>query len=348
MALTIAEANAINKLLRYFLDPAAPTEDPAREAAQLLAEKARRALMTGVTPEKVAELWQQRLDAQGARCSCNGDPIECSHEAARGQAEAERDRARQTWASETRRADLLEAELKKVRAKLAAPLQVKATGFGKTVITATGETTLNIKAADRSIHIDLGTEFAEPMAVLLLDDPEDSDGTLDEPEGRPGAYVNGDDGYKWLTCTSCDGPIHCIDAGDDLAGLVAKSRAHTCAPPTAEPPVEKRHGMWPGSLTDPVVLAAAKVLTDAGFQPAQFHGDSGPLRQGATGWYVPLRDSSRTISVYDVRDGAFTTRTRPYEDAFRAAGWTIEPVPLSWNDIRVTPPASPAPASGSA
>lgn len=50
-------------------------------------------------------------------CTCDGDPIECSHEAARGQAEAERDEANRTLAEEitaigeeriaTRRVDIL-------------------------------------------------------------------------------------------------------------------------------------------------------------------------------------------------------------------------------------------------
>lgn len=81
------------------------------------------------------------------------------------------------------RAEQAENELSRVQAEAnralreqaSTSLVVAATGFGKTVTDATGETVLNIKAGDRRIHIYLGTELAEPMGVLLLDDPEHRD-----------------------------------------------------------------------------------------------------------------------------------------------------------------------------
>ena len=63
------------------------------------------------------------------------------------------------------------------------PIRFTATGFGTTTTKATGQVVLNIRTADGPVHIDLGTEFAEPMGLLLLDDPEHSDGcTFDDEE----------------------------------------------------------------------------------------------------------------------------------------------------------------------
>ncbi|WP_435582894.1 hypothetical protein [Amycolatopsis thermoflava] len=62
MALTITEANAVNALLGYALlisRPTGPvTEDQAREAAELLADKAHRALAAGLTAEQVRDHWR--------------------------------------------------------------------------------------------------------------------------------------------------------------------------------------------------------------------------------------------------------------------------------------------------
>lgn len=44
------------------------------------------------------------------------------------------------------------------------------------------------------------------------------------------AYINGDDGYLWLTCLACDEPIWQIDAGDRLADLNVRFGAHVCPP----------------------------------------------------------------------------------------------------------------------
>ncbi|MEV6035975.1 hypothetical protein AB0L65_32800 [Nonomuraea sp. NPDC052116] len=56
------------------------------------------------------------------------------------------------------------------------PAKYAATGIGTTTTDATGEVVLNIDTPDGPVHIDLGTEFAEPLGLLLLDDPEHGDG----------------------------------------------------------------------------------------------------------------------------------------------------------------------------
>jgi hypothetical protein len=62
-------------------------------------------------------------------------------------------------------------------------IRYTATGFGATTTEATGQVVLNIDTTDGRVDIDLGTEFAEPMGLLLLDDPEHSDGcTFDDEE----------------------------------------------------------------------------------------------------------------------------------------------------------------------
>lgn len=70
MAPTVAEANAIIKLLRYFLGHpggAGPvTDDTAREAAMLLSLSAHKKLLAGLTPADIAELWAKRTDQDAA------------------------------------------------------------------------------------------------------------------------------------------------------------------------------------------------------------------------------------------------------------------------------------------
>lgn len=62
---TIAEANAINVLLRWTLNQPRPdgaeTADAlALDAARFLAERAQKALHAGLTPGRVTELWTGR------------------------------------------------------------------------------------------------------------------------------------------------------------------------------------------------------------------------------------------------------------------------------------------------
>jgi hypothetical protein len=45
-------------------------------------------------------------------------------------------------------------------------------------------------------------------------------------------YVNGDDGYKWLTCGLCETSMIEVDAGTHLTEMHAADRDHTCPPPT--------------------------------------------------------------------------------------------------------------------
>lgn len=59
-----------------------------------------------------------------------------------------------------------------------APIRYTATGFGTTTTEATGQVVLHIDTPDGRVDINLGTEFAEPMGLLLRDDPEESDGAF--------------------------------------------------------------------------------------------------------------------------------------------------------------------------
>lgn len=72
------------------------------------------------------------------------------------------------------------------------PIRFTATGFGVTVVNATGEKTLNVSTDEGRVHIDLGTEFAEPMALLLTDDPECSDGAFCPDDEPPNPREAGD------------------------------------------------------------------------------------------------------------------------------------------------------------
>jgi hypothetical protein len=64
------------------------------------------------------------------------------------------------------------------------PITHTATGIGMTRTDATGQIVVNVDTPDGRVHIDLGTEFGEPLGLMLLDDPEHSDGAflLDEDE----------------------------------------------------------------------------------------------------------------------------------------------------------------------
>lgn len=63
MALTVTEAQAVNRLLGWFLGldygsvDWPPTIGEAREAAELLTEHARRTLGTGLTVDRVRDAW---------------------------------------------------------------------------------------------------------------------------------------------------------------------------------------------------------------------------------------------------------------------------------------------------
>ncbi|WP_433520078.1 hypothetical protein ACQP2T_63800 (plasmid) [Nonomuraea sp. CA-143628] len=70
------------------------------------------------------------------------------------------------------------------------PIRYTATGFGTTTTQATGQVVLNIHTADGPVHIDLGTEYAEPMGLLLLDNPECSDGAEFDDEKIPAALAD--------------------------------------------------------------------------------------------------------------------------------------------------------------
>lgn len=136
------------------------------------------------------------------------------------------------------------------------PITYTATGFGTTTTEATGQVVLNIDTPDGRVHIDLGTEFAEPMGLLLRDDPEESDGAFlrweDDEHGTENAkhfravvegeqtpivlpagsgldYVNGDDGYHWLTCGTCEEQLVEVKAGTSLREMTDKVASHRCA-----------------------------------------------------------------------------------------------------------------------
>lgn len=70
------------------------------------------------------------------------------------------------------------------------------------------------------------------IAQKLLDQQAEIDRLRAELAARapePFAYVNGDNGPPTLRCNECDEHLAFIEAGDDLAGLNAKARAHSCA-----------------------------------------------------------------------------------------------------------------------
>lgn len=59
MPLNIGESLAVNELLNFVLTDSGRNQE-ALKAAQLLADRASRALATGWNPESVAEAWERR------------------------------------------------------------------------------------------------------------------------------------------------------------------------------------------------------------------------------------------------------------------------------------------------
>lgn len=47
-------------------------------------------------------------------------------------------------------------------------------------------------------------------------------------------YINGDDGYHWLTCGTCETPLIEVDAGTYFSEMGDAIAAHTCAPEAAQ------------------------------------------------------------------------------------------------------------------
>jgi hypothetical protein len=92
---TLGEAQAINQLAHYLFGTSenglpTPTSQQARDALALLADAAHRKYRgADLTGDHVRQAWPQIFGR-----SCDRDPAECSHEAARGHAEAVTSRLR--------------------------------------------------------------------------------------------------------------------------------------------------------------------------------------------------------------------------------------------------------------
>lgn len=94
-------------------------------------------------------------------------------------------------------------------------------------------------------------------------------------------------------------------------------------------------GMWPKGLNDPVMVAAAKVLTDAGHAPALIGGDDVRYCKD-TGFFIPTRrtrDEDEEVEVWHLVDGSdrqkncvdgWYEQLDAYRNAFRDARWRIE------------------------
>jgi hypothetical protein len=73
-----------------------------------------------------------------------------------------------------------------------------------------------------------GTDAEMAAAVLSLAYAIEHGTPQPAPVSVPDAYVNADDGYRWLHCTTCDQPLTEVDGGAPLATLVAAAISHTC------------------------------------------------------------------------------------------------------------------------
>ncbi|MET7795620.1 hypothetical protein [Streptomyces decoyicus] len=107
-------------------------------------------------------------------------------------------------------------------------------------------------------------------------------------------------------------------------------------------------GMWQSSLGDPVMVAAAKVLTDAG-HPAALIGGTSTRDCRDTGFFLTHRrgSSGEPVEAWHLVDGsdrqangldAWYQQLDAYRDVFRAAGWSIEWHVNGTQSVYATPP----------
>ncbi|HYQ69045.1 hypothetical protein [Actinophytocola sp.] len=84
--MNIREANATNALIRAYLDGNVHDPDAAMVEVQFLASRVNKALLTGITPEEVAQRWPNRLrpqttstlrPAEPANLDDDDDELEC-------------------------------------------------------------------------------------------------------------------------------------------------------------------------------------------------------------------------------------------------------------------------------
>jgi hypothetical protein len=55
------------------------------------------------------------------------------------------------------------------------------------------------------------------------------------PAGAGCDYINGDDGYHWLTCGTCEQSLVLVEAGTSVAAMVGAIAAHQCAQSQDDP-----------------------------------------------------------------------------------------------------------------
>lgn len=105
-----------------------------------------------------------------------------------------------------KRAERAETEAVRLRTELAAPLHFTANGFGAIRDDETGNVTATIDTVRGPVRIDLTEDLAEALGLVLLDDPEHSDGSV-QPDG--------------CTCDEADGPCPaCQPDADALTGAL--------------------------------------------------------------------------------------------------------------------------------
>ncbi|MFI7114017.1 hypothetical protein ACIBK9_47405 [Nonomuraea sp. NPDC050227] len=94
-----------------------------------------------------------------------------------------------------------------------------------------GSSAVRITVTPISDDGDPDTENAQHFRAVVVEGETDP---IVLPAGAACDYINGDNGYHWLTCGTCEESMGQITAGTSVAEIVTKIAAHKCTPEAAQ------------------------------------------------------------------------------------------------------------------
>lgn len=121
--------------------------------------------------------------------------------------------------------------MSEITPEVAAALAIDGGGFydaklnGWVTFKAEGDT-VQVKVSD---HDDDGKEIAENAKHFRAVVVEGEQTPIVLPAGAALDYINGDSGYHWLTCGTCETSLMEVTAGTSFGEMAAKIAAHKCA-----------------------------------------------------------------------------------------------------------------------
>lgn len=101
------------------------------------------------------------------------------------------------------------------------------------------DASLSVTAQSNVLHLETtrwlddeeGTEVVEHFRAVVVEGETDP---IVLPAGAACDYINGDDGYHWLTCGTCEESLLQVEAGTHLVEMVQAISSHTCPAEAAQ------------------------------------------------------------------------------------------------------------------